>query len=106
MKVVFGDIYINIKIYILVLCSLSITSCAIYKSSFNCGDAEGARCISMDKVDSMIDSGEIEKYYKSKIYPNRTCLDDLSNDWFPKIKQYQKNQYGIYEIEEVCDVGN
>ena len=41
---------------------LTLSGCATYKSSFNCGDAKGAYCASMDRVDRMINSGEIERF--------------------------------------------
>jgi hypothetical protein len=41
---------------------LTLSGCATYKSSFNCGDAKGAYCASMDRVDQMINSGEIERF--------------------------------------------
>ena len=41
---------------------LNLSACATYKSSFNCGDAKGAYCSSMDAVDQMINSGEIERF--------------------------------------------
>jgi len=39
-----------------------LTSCATYKSGFACGDAKGANCTSMDRVDRMISSGEIDSF--------------------------------------------
>jgi len=41
---------------------LILSGCSTYKSSFNCGDAKGAYCASMDRVDRMINSGEIERF--------------------------------------------
>jgi len=46
-----------------------LNSCATYSSSFSCGDARGANCTSMDKVDAMIASGEIERFNEEK----KTC---------------------------------
>ena len=45
--------------------SLSVSGCAVYNSSFSCGDAKGANCLSMDRVDKMIASGEIERFNES-----------------------------------------
>lgn len=56
------------KLAIAVLLPL-LTSCATYSSSFSCGDARGANCTSMDKVDAMIASGEIERFNEEK----KTC---------------------------------
>lgn len=39
-----------------------ISSCSTYKSSFTCGNARGVECTSMDRVDYMIQSGEIERF--------------------------------------------
>ena len=43
-----------------------VSSCSMYSSSFSCGDAKGANCMSMDKVDRMIANGEIEEYTAPK----------------------------------------
>ena len=53
------------KLLIVMLLPL-LTSCATYNSSFACGDARGANCTSMDKVDRMISSGEIERFNESR----------------------------------------
>ena len=55
-----------IKIIISSILLLTLTSCATYKSSFNCGDAKGAYCASMDSVDQMIKSGEIERFNEQR----------------------------------------
>lgn len=39
-----------------------MSGCNAYRSSFSCGDAKGAECLSMDRVDRMISSGEIERF--------------------------------------------
>ena len=39
----------------------SLVSCSSYNSSFSCPDARGGRCLAMDKIDHLINSGEIEK---------------------------------------------
>ena len=46
---------------------LTLSGCATYKSSFNCGDAKGAYCASMDHVDQMINSGEIERFNEQRL---------------------------------------
>lgn len=56
------------KIIMIMLLPL-LTSCATYNSSFACGDARGAACTSMDSVDRMIESGEIERFNSAK----KTC---------------------------------
>ena len=43
-----------------------LTSCAAYNSGFSCGDARGVACISMERVDQLISSGEIETYTRAK----------------------------------------
>lgn len=45
----------------------SLSGCATYKSSFSCSDAKGAYCVSMDRVDQMIDSGEIESFNEQRL---------------------------------------
>jgi hypothetical protein len=45
----------------------TLSGCATYKSSFNCGDAKGAYCASMDRVDQMINSGEIERFNEQRL---------------------------------------
>ncbi len=42
--------------------SMNLVGCQTYNSSFACPDAKGAKCVSMDQVDMMIDSGEIERF--------------------------------------------
>ena len=42
-------------------CSI-LSGCSTYSNSFACGDAKGAACVSMDRVDRMIASGEIERF--------------------------------------------
>lgn len=51
-----------VKLTVSSLLLLNLTACATYKSSFNCGDAKGVYCTSMDNVDQMIKSGEIERF--------------------------------------------
>lgn len=43
-----------------------LTSCAAYSSGFTCGDARGVACTSMERVDQLISSGEIETYARAK----------------------------------------
>ena len=70
----------NIKSKLLIVILLPLlTSCATYNSNFACGDARGANCTSMDKVDRMISSGEIERFNESrKKCRGRNCKS--SND--------------------------
>ena len=51
-----------IKVMCISLLLMNLSACATYKSSFNCGDSKGAYCTSMDAVDQMINSGEIERF--------------------------------------------
>ena len=58
-----------------------LTSCATYNSSFSCGDARGANCMSMDRVDRMIASGEIENLHsKKKNCRGRKCTESEEHD--------------------------
>ncbi|MBY0533361.1 MAG: hypothetical protein K2P31_00155 [Rickettsiaceae bacterium] len=58
-----------------------LTSCATYNSSFSCGDARGANCMSMDRVDRMIANGEIENFTdKKKNCRGRKCKESQKRD--------------------------
>ena len=58
-----------------------LTSCATYNSSFSCGDARGANCMSMDRVDKMIANGEIENFTdKKKNCRGRKCKESQKHD--------------------------
>ena len=69
------------KIFTMLLSIVILSSCASYKTSFSCGDAEGASCISMDRVDLMIQNGEIERF-------NEQTLKDREK---PSKKDISKN---------------
>lgn len=56
----------KIKALIATVLVMSLTACSTYKTSFNCGDAQGAYCRSMDHVDQMINSGEIERFNEQR----------------------------------------
>lgn len=85
------------KIIILWIMSICTTSCAIYKSSFNCGEAKGARCLSMDIVDVMIDSGEIEKYHK-KVCKKNKCYE--TNEDTPELSAHANNILSMADTNE------
>jgi hypothetical protein len=59
---------------------LLISGCATYKSSFNCGDAKGAYCASMDHVDQMINSGEIENFNEQRLNKKYKQKSDNKDD--------------------------
>ena len=68
------------KLTIAILLPL-LTSCATYNSSFSCGDARGANCMSMDRVDRMIANGEIENFTdKKKNCRGRKCKESQKHD--------------------------
>jgi len=68
----FSNSFLNL--IVLLILSLSVSGCAVYNSSFSCGDAKGANCMSMDRVDRMIASGEIERFNESlKECKGRKC---------------------------------
>ncbi len=48
------------------LASLILSGCSTYNTKFACGDARGANCMSMDRVDRMISNGQIEEYTQQK----------------------------------------
>lgn len=54
------------QIVLLVFSGVSLVGCATYDSAFSCGDAKGANCTSMDRVYTMIESGEIERFNESR----------------------------------------
>ena len=54
------------KTLIITIMLLNLTACATYKSSFNCGDSKGVYCAPMDRVDQMINSGEIERFNEQR----------------------------------------
>ena len=51
---------------IALLASLILSGCSTYNTKFACGDARGANCMSMDRVDRMISNGQIEEYTQQK----------------------------------------
>ena len=55
-----------IKIIASTILLLNLTACATYKSSFKCGDSKRGYCAPMDRVDQMIDSGEIERFNEQR----------------------------------------
>jgi uncharacterized protein YceK len=65
------------KINFIMVCSMMIllSGCSSYKSSFNCGDAKGAYCASMDYVDQMINSGEIESFNEKRVNKKHKLTD-------------------------------
>lgn len=50
-----------LKIFFFLTISCFLVSCASYHSSFSCPDAKGGKCLSIDIIDHLIDSGEIER---------------------------------------------
>ncbi len=53
------------KIILSLSLSFVVTSCSAYNSSFSCPDAKGGTCMSIDKIDHLIKSGEIERVTKT-----------------------------------------
>ena len=66
----------------LLLTSIFLSGCSTYSSSFSCGDARGANCMSMDRVDRMIANGEIENFTdkKKKNCRGRKCKESQKRD--------------------------
>ena len=83
------------------ICLLTLLSgCATYKSSFNCGDARGAYCASMDHVDQMINSGEIENFNERRLNKKYKQMNNNILPLEPKVNEVEINSY------EASDVGN
>jgi hypothetical protein len=55
----------SFKPFLLMLVTTVLQGCA-YSGKFNCPDSKGATCVMLNRVDQMVDSGEIEKYYQTK----------------------------------------
>ena len=65
----------------ILLISFVLSGCSTYSSSFSCGDARGANCMSMDRVDRMIANGEIENLHsKKKNCRGRKCTESEEHD--------------------------
>ncbi len=56
----------NMSLVLALLASLILSGCSTYNTKFACGDARGANCMSMDRVDRMISNGLIEEYTEQK----------------------------------------
>ena len=89
---------VKYKTAALLLTGIFLSGCSTYSSSFTCGDARGANCMSMDRVDRMIASGEIENINsQKKNCRGRKCTESEKHDTLlqPKAKavvsDYQLN---------------
>ncbi|MCF8494369.1 MAG: hypothetical protein K9G65_03145 [Rickettsiaceae bacterium] len=72
---------VKYKAVSLLLTSIVLSGCSTYSSSFSCGDARGANCMSMDRVDRMIANGEIENLHsKKKNCRGRKCTESEKHD--------------------------
>ena len=76
-----------IKIITTSLMLLNLASCATYKSSFNCGDSKGVYCAPMDRVDQMINSGEIERFNEQR--QKQQKYKTLKDPDAPKLKEQE-----------------
>tara|TARA_B110000503_G_scaffold70424_1_gene109573 strand:+ start:2164 stop:2499 length:336 start_codon:yes stop_codon:yes gene_type:complete len=75
------------KIIVSTILIVNLTGCATYKSSFNCGDSKGVYCAPMDRVDQMINSGEIERFNEQS--QKKEKYKPLKNSDTPKLKEKQ-----------------
>ena len=75
------------KILIITIMLLNLTACATYKSSFNCGDSKGVYCAPMDRVDQMINSGEIERFNEQR--QKQEKYKPIKNSDTPKLKEQE-----------------
>ena len=72
---------VKYKAVSLLLTSIVLSGCSTYSSSLSCGDARGANCMSMDRVDRMIANGEIENLHsKKKNCRGRKCTESEKHD--------------------------
>jgi hypothetical protein len=65
-----------------------------------CGDARGAYCASMDHVDQMINSGEIENFNERRLNKKYKQTNNNILTLEPKVNEVEINSY------EASDVGN
>ena len=71
----------NYRVISVLITSIVLAGCSTYSSSFSCGDARGANCMSMDRVDRMIANGEIENFNeKKKNCRGRKCKESQKHD--------------------------
>jgi len=56
---------------IFLLLATGLSSCSPYQSHFACGSAKGVPCSSMERVNQLIDSGEIEQFNEPAPLPKR-----------------------------------
>lgn len=89
----------QINIFIIISCVLltSLSGCATYHSSFNCGDAKGAYCASMDHVDLMINNGEIENFNEQRLKQKRKRVN---NDSLPTKTKVNPVEITSYEVDD------
>lgn len=74
-----------------------VSSCSSYSSNFSCGDSKGANCLPMDRVDSMISSGEIELYTNGVgRCRGRNCHGSSKNEELKELKAAPLNKDEIY----------
>jgi len=85
--------------------SLSVSGCAVYNSSFSCGDAKGANCLSMDRVDRMIASGEIERFNESLKECKGSKCGKYPDVKSPSLAEKNKNMV-IYSAGDKTDIDN
>jgi hypothetical protein len=83
----------------LLLTGIFLSGCSTYSSSFTCGDARGANCMSMDRVDRMIASGEIENINsKKKNCRGRKCKESEKHDAL--LQPMTKTAVSDYQLSE------
>ena len=85
--------------WLILVALLTVSGCSTYKSSFNCGDARGAYCSSMEQVDQMINNGEIERY--NEMLKNKKYKADKNDKSLLLNKKPKK-----VKINEAKDVSN
>lgn len=93
------------KLLLCLILQSSLVSCGGYNSSFSCPDAKGGRCLAMDKIDHLINSGEIEKITGAdNACVGKKCSSNGKSKFLSKQKQLptprDTNSANIYYPEE------
>jgi len=77
----------NIKLWLMLLIAVSMSSCSTYSSHFGCPDARGLNCTPVSIVNAQIDSGRIESVTnQKKRCKGGKCYTQNQDDMKPELK--------------------